>query len=136
MFWDQEKLRNICRGRQMRPAAELFGVSVDDFMRRVVIPRQKKLGQLGQAWQELLPAELQEHSCLEDFRRGSLRVLVDSGVHYAELSMLVRAGLADDLRQKCPTVPISRIKLLRGQWYRKDEEGNKIAQYPGVMNRE
>ncbi len=129
VFWDQEKLRRICKQRQLRPGAKQFGVSVDHFMRRVVIPRHKKLSQLAQAWGELLPAELQEHSCLDEFRRGNLRVLVDSSVHFAELDMLVRAGLADEMRQKCPSLPIARIKLLRGQWYRTDEEGNKIAQY-------
>ena len=129
VFWDQEKLRGICKGRQLRPAAKQFGVSVDHFMRRVVIPRRKKLSQLGQAWGELLPAELLEHSCLEEFRRGNLRVLVDSSVHYAELDMLVRAGLVDEMREKCPSLPIARIKLARGQWYRMDAEGNKIVQY-------
>ena len=106
-----------------------MGTAVNRFVITQVIPRQKKLRQLGQAWSELLPEELLQHSCLESFRRGQLKILVDSAAHYAELNIIVRDGLIDEIRQKCPQLPVSRIKLVRGQWYRQDEQGVRIVEY-------
>ena len=115
--------------RQGKPPAEELKNGVDRFMRRVVIPRRKKLSQLGDAWRELLPAEIVEHSCLESFRGGQLRVLVDSAAHMAELNLLIREGLSEQIRQMCPNLPLSKIKLVRGSWYYTNEEGNRIAIY-------
>ncbi len=129
MEWDRAKLKQICRDKQRRMPGKLLGADVKRFMKRVVGPRQRKLAMLAEAWVALLPEELVEHSCLDKFNRGSLQVLVDSGVHLAELDLLVREGLADGIRQMCPSVPLSRIKLVRGCWYRTDEEGNKIPGY-------
>ena len=122
-------LIEIWRTRQRRIQAKPIKDSVNRFMRRVVAPRRKKLMQLGRAWQELLPAELLDHSCLEGFRGGQLRVLVDSASHMSELDLLIREGMPDQLRQLCPSVPLSGIKLVYGNWYRTDEERNKIPVY-------
>jgi len=129
MEWDQGKLSHIWQQRQQKPAGRWLGQSVDKFLRQVIIPRQKKLSKLGQAWKELLPPELAEHSCLEGLRAGQLRVLVDSAAHLSELNLLLREGLLDELRQMCPQVSLSRIKLVRGQWYDTDEEGTKIPRF-------
>ena len=129
MFWDNKKLRRIGKNRQIRQPAVGLGTSVGTFMRKVVIPRQKRMSKLAQAWSELLPVEMQEHSCLENFSRGQLLVLVDTAGHLAELNMIVREGLLDDIRHLCPTIPISRIKLKRGQWYELDKEGNRIPEF-------
>ncbi len=128
-YWDKKKLREVIKRRQIRTAAQPLSKSVDAFLRRKVIPRQKKLMVLGEAWIELLPPVLQEHSCLENFNRGQLRVLVDNSTYLAELNMMVREGLTEQLREMCPNVPLSKIKLVYGQWYHTDEEGNKIADF-------
>ena len=129
VLWDNKKLRRIGKNRQIRRPAVDLGTSVGLFMRKVVIPRQKRMSKLARAWSELLPVEMQEHSCLEKFTRGRLLVLVDTAGHLAELNMIVREGLLDDIRQLCPTVPISGIKLTRGKWYESDEEGNRIPEF-------
>lgn len=131
--WDKGKLEQLWRQQQLwRPREALprsLKANVDMFMRQAVIPRQKKLAQLARGWVELLPEELVEHSCLEDYRAGRLRVLVDSAPHLAELDMLVRERLLDQLRQVCPGVPLWQIRLVRGRWYHLDENGNKISNY-------
>ncbi|MCF7958182.1 MAG: DUF721 domain-containing protein [Phycisphaerae bacterium] len=129
MQWDKNQLRTIWENKQIKPRAQKLGITVDRFFRRVVIPRQKRLSALAEVWQALLPQELLEHSCLENYTRGNLRVLVDSPVHYAELHMLVREGLLDQMRAECPNIPLSRIKLARGLWYHIDDEGNKIPKF-------
>lgn len=98
-------------------------------MRLVVKPRQRRLSKLAQAWLELLPDELIAHSCLEGYRGGTLRVKVDSAVHLAEINLLLREGLLEHLRELCPRVPLTRIKLIRGYWYHTDEEGNRIPNF-------
>ena len=129
MEWDPKKIRQLVKDRQFKQRDYAFSKTVDTFMRRKVFPRQKKLGQLANAWQELLPAELTEHSCLENFTRGTLKVLVDSPAHLAELNLLVREGLIDHLREMCPSLPLSKIRLVHARWYHVDEEGNKIADF-------
>ena len=56
--WDKGKLEQLWRQQQLwRPRESLprsLKASVDMFMRRAVIPRQKKLAQLARGWVELL----------------------------------------------------------------------------------
>ena len=129
MYWDREKLEQVWQQRQRRQRGKALGSEVMVFMRRLVRPRQRMLSQLSQGWQELLPEELAEHSCLESFRRGQLRVLVDSSSHLHELNLLVQEGLADWLRERCPSAGLSGIKLVHGSWYLMDDEGNQIPHY-------
>ena len=129
MEWDPKKLKLLTKQRQFYQKNYAFGKVVDQFMRRKVYPRQKKLGQLADAWMELLPKELTDHSCLENFSRGTLKVLVDSPAHLAELNLLVREGLIDHLREMCPNLPLSKIKLVHSRWYHVDQEGNQIADF-------
>ena len=129
MYWDREKLDRVLEQRQKTPRGKVLGAEVMLFMKRLVQPRQKMLSQLSQGWQDLLPEELSAHSCLESFRRGQLRVLVDSSSHLHELNLLVQEGLVDWLGERCPNSGLSGIKLVHGYWYRMDDEGNRIPQY-------
>ena len=127
--WDRPQLRQVWKNRQIGVTERPVGELVNNFVRKVVAPRQKKLQQLAAAWQDLLPAELTEHSCLETLSRGRLRVLVDSASHLAELDLLFKEGMLEALRQRCPSVSLGEVRLLRGRWYREDEQGNKIVDY-------
>ena len=98
-------------------------------MRWKVFPRQKKFSGLSQAWEELLPTELVEHCCLDSLQAGKLKVLVDSSSHLFEMNLLVKEGLVDHLRQKCPQSGLSEINLVRGSWYHVDEEQHQIPDY-------
>lgn len=114
--WNLKKLVALQRLRKPAPAAQKLSTYVTKFIRKEVTPRQKKLSRLGQAWQQLLPPELVEHSYLDSFSRGRLRVLVDTAGHMGELDLLLREGLLEHLQQLCPSVSIRQIKLARGQW--------------------
>ena len=126
---EEEYLRQIQQRRTKSPRAIRLGKNVAAFMKHVVEPRQKKLTAVAQAWNALLPVELAEHTCVEELNRGRLKVLVDSAPHLHELNMLLRDDLLEQLRQACPSVHLWRVKLERGQWYRKDEQGWKIPTY-------
>ena len=103
--------------------------AIGTFMKREVFKRQKKLTSLAHAWTHLLPDELIEHSCLDGYRGGTLTVLVDGAGYLSELDLMIREGLLDQMRQLCPTLPLSAIKLKRGRWYHTDEEGHKITAF-------
>lgn len=104
-------------------------------MRREVAPRQKKMSLLGQAWQELLPAELLEHTCLENVHHGTLRVLVDDAPSLFELSQ-IKKELLNQLRDLCPNVAPARIRFVRGRWYYTSEEGAQIPHFKSVKPKE
>lgn len=112
-----------------------LGADIDKFMRYQVAKRQRRLTEVAQIWRELLPEELLEHTCLEDIRSGRLRVMVDSAAHLAELELLVREGLLEEMRNLYPRIGLTGIKLLRGQWYRQDADGSQIAEYKGQSHR-
>lgn len=126
---EQQDLKQLWENRQFRRRDSSLKSVLDRFMRRQVYPRARKTVRLGRAWAALLPEELVEHSCLDGLRNGQLQVLVDSAAHLYELNLLIKQGLLGELRDMCPSVAISRIKLVRGIWYRIDEEGNKIPDY-------
>ena len=121
--WNLKKLVALQRLRRPAPAAHKLSDYVKKFVSKEITPRQKKLSRLGQAWQQLLPVELIEHSYLDSFSRGRLRVLVDTASHMGELDLLLREGLLEQLQQLCPSVSIHQIKLARGQWFYPAEQG-------------
>ena len=125
-WWDKEQLQRVWESRQPQRKTKALSQGGDKFMRRKVYPRQKKLSGLAQAWQELLPIELIEHSCLNSFSAGRLLVLVDNSSHLFEMNLLIKEGLVDHLRQECPQSGLVEIKLIRGTWYRTDEEQHQI----------
>jgi len=129
-YYDNNQLHWIWQNRQRSRNCRKVGDAVSDFVKKWIRPRHKKLAALAGAWQALLPPELVEHSCLESLQRGQLRVLVDSAGHLAELSMLVRGGLAEQLRAHCPSAGLSQIKLVRGTWQRLNEEGLPVPTFP------
>ena len=122
-------LQNTWKQRQLSEAAAPLGKHLNAFARKAIAPRKRHLSELAQAWQELLTSELVEHSSLESYRAGQLRVLVDSAPHLFELDILVKEGLIDKLQEMCPDLPLIRIKLIRGKWYRPTEDGGKVPLY-------
>jgi len=125
---NDQKLEQITKNRQKKPSAIPLKNLVQSFMKRDVYPRQRKLAFLACAWQQLLPDELIEHTCLENIRGGRLRVLVDNASCLHELTLL-KENLLTQLYELCPEVALSDIKFIRGTWYKTNEEGVKIAKY-------
>lgn len=61
---------------------------------------QKKLGELINLWDELVPPELAEHSSLLGIRGGVLQVAADSSALVFEIDRLLREGLLKELRSR------------------------------------
>jgi len=133
--WDKHTLNRVTETRRARQTAKPLANLIDNFVRREVMPRQKKLGILGQAWRELLPEELLKHTCLETLHRGTLRVLVDDASSLFELNQ-IKEELQDQLREFCPNAAPDRMRFIRGCWYRTNEEGIQIPDYKSVKPKE
>ena len=133
--WDKHALNRVTKNRQVRKPTQPLAKLVEQFVRREVVPRQKKLSRLGQAWRELLPETLREHTCLENVSRGTLKVLVDNGPSLYELNQL-KEELLDQLRQLCPSVAPAEIRFVRGFWYHTNEEGTPIPDYKSIKTKE
>jgi Dna[CI] antecedent, DciA len=133
--WDKHALNRVTKNRQVRKTTQPLAKFVDQFVRREVVPRQKKLSRLGQAWCELLPEMLRKHTCLENIYRGTLKILVDDGPSLYELSQL-KEELLVQLRQLCPSVAPAEIRFVRGFWYHTNEEGTPIPDYKSIKPKE
>ena len=96
---------------------ELIGGAIVDLYERQIERRQSKLAQVADVWGQLVPAALQERSCLESLHRGRLGVVVDSAPHLYELKQLMLAGLERQLLAACRAAGVRRITLKRGRWY-------------------
>ena len=129
--WDKHTLHRVTKARRSREIARPISDLVGTFIRREVIPRQKRLARLGRAWRELLPEELLEHTCLENLSCGVLRVLVDNAPSLYELNQ-IKEELLDQLRQYCPGIAPAEIRFVRGLWYRTNEEGVRMPDYKSV----
>jgi hypothetical protein len=122
VLWDNRSLQRVWRQRQRATAGGKLGTVLQQYVKKTLQPRWKKLAQVGQAWQEVLPEELVQHSCLEKLQAGQLVVKVDSAVHFYELQQLIQGDLLHQLRQGCSGVTITRIKLQRGTWIERDQD--------------
>lgn len=60
----------------------------------------KRLGELIELWQELLPADVASRTALSGVQRGVLQVRVDSAATAFEVDRLLRSGLEKELRSR------------------------------------
>jgi hypothetical protein len=94
-----QRLLQLQASRGRRPAdASIAGpvLSVADSAQRT----QRRLGELAELWQELLPRDLVQHTALAGFRGGVLQVTTDSAATSFELDRLLRGGIEAQLRRR------------------------------------
>ena len=111
---DESADRHLKRLRHWRNTSEpdLSMRFVKQQFEREVARPHKQLGRFVELWQELVPTELAQHTRLEGFSRGTLRVAVDSSPHLYELNRMLRAGLERELIRRQPGgTPLRRVKL-------------------------
>ncbi len=105
----------------------------DQFKSQVAKPHQQ-VKKLSEAWIELVPPNLRQHTRLESFSRGTLKVTVDSASHRYELDRMLRSGLE---RQLISLVggKLRRVRLgqasLDQPWSR--DERNENESNPGGL---
>ena len=100
-----------------------MGTLIRAFIKAQGLDRPSPLAVLRSTWDELVGSELSRHSRLEGFRRGTLRVVVDSAAHMSELQTLIRSGLTEQIAERFDQRPISSIRLRLGHQLRRRVTG-------------
>ena len=121
---DDAQLQTIWQQRQRPQRATALAAPLGVLMKRTLGRRVKQLGALSEAWDDLLPEALRDHTALESFARGVLTVMVDSAAHRFQLQTLLEGGLLKELRARCPQA-INKVRLLPGQFYSVDLENGE-----------
>lgn len=125
---DDKQLRTAWQNRQAPETIRHLGEPLAVLMKHTLATRVKRLGALAAIWDEVIPAELCEHTALESYARGTLTVMVDSAPHRFRLDSELRAGLRRSLADRF-SGPLNRIKLVPGQFYSVDLEGNRRYEF-------
>ncbi len=78
-----------------------------------ISPQQSRFHEVSLIWNQLLPAEFQEHCEITDISGGQLKILVDSPAYTHELR-LCTPQLLEALQSQCPRARIKTIKVTVG----------------------
>ncbi len=116
------QLRTVWEQRQVRRQPQPLAPALQQFMKRTLGPRVRKLSQLAAIWDEVLPEQLRAHTALEGFANGVLTVLVDSAAHRFQIDTLLRGGLQREIQNRFSGA-LRKIRLVPGQFYTIDETG-------------
>ena len=91
-----ERLRKL----RSRPGGELSIAGMVNATANDAKRTHKKLGELIELWQELVPPQYACHTSLVGLRGGVLQVAVDSSSIGYEIDRLLRNGLMNELRSR------------------------------------
>jgi hypothetical protein len=121
---DEAQLQTIWQQRQPHRRAAHLSEPIALLMKHKLGKRVKQLAKLGEIWDEIIPQEISEHTALDSYARSVLTVLVDSAAHRFQLRTLLDGGLKREIQQRF-TGPIDKIRLVPGQFYAVDINGDR-----------
>lgn len=102
------------RAARVRPARDLSIASLINATHKRAADVQRRLGELIEIWEALVPEELSSHTRLTALRGSVLHVAVDSSPIAFELDRLLREGLDVALRQRYRRT-LTRVKVTLAQ---------------------
>lgn len=112
---DDAQLRTIWQQRQLREPAVPLARPLTVLMKRDLARRVRNFGQLAEIWDEVVPQPVRDHTAIEGFSRGVLRVLVDSAAHRFQLRMMLDGGLQRQIQSRFSGA-LNKIKLVPGHF--------------------
>ncbi len=121
---DDQQLKTAWQNRQWTDTVRHMSEPLTMLMKHTLAKRVRQLGALAGIWDEVIPADLREHTALEGYARGTLTVMVDSAAHRFKLDSILNSGVRKTLADQF-SGPLNRIKLVPGQFYSVDIEGNR-----------
>jgi hypothetical protein len=108
----------MTRYKQTAPMKfETLGADLVSFFKHDVQKKQTKFGKVAEIWQQLIPVTLIDHTCIESFTTGTLKVLVDSSSHLYELKTVLLAGLEKQILLAGRAHGLRKITMKLGRWY-------------------
>ena len=131
---DDAQLQAVWQNRRLADSFTHVGHPVAMLMKHTLEKRVRQLSKLASAWDEVIQPEIREHTALEGFRAGVLRVTVDSAAHRFQLQTMLTGGLLKELRSRFSGT-LSKVRLVPGQFYSVDLAGQKRYGWPGPGGR-
>jgi hypothetical protein len=110
---EREYLKRLSEWKQAHPPDLSLSFLKKQFKRDIERPH-KQLGDLGELWRSLLPAEIVQRTRLEGLSRGVLRVTVNSSATLYELDRLLREGVDRELKRQHKGM-LTKVRLRLGQ---------------------
>ncbi|MHC4562103.1 MAG: DciA family protein [Planctomycetota bacterium] len=118
---DDAQLRTVWQQRQRRDSVTPLAQPLTQLVERTLAKRVRQFGSISQAWDDVMPESVRDHTALEGYQRGTLTVMVDSASHRFKLQTLLDGGLKNQIQSRC-SQPINKIRLTLGQFYQLDPE--------------
>ncbi len=125
---DDAQLRTVWQQRQFNDRIAHISQPLTVLTKHVLAKRVRQLSKLAAIWDEVVPAEIAEHTALESFNRGVLKVIVDSAAHRFKLQMLLDGGLMAEIRSRFSGA-LDKVRLVPGQFYSVDLAGQPRYQF-------
>jgi hypothetical protein len=132
-FTEPDSLRNLHRlhkHKQVHHAQiKTLGVDLVVFFKKDIQRKQTRFGQIADVWQHFIPETMIEHTCLESFHAGTLKVLVDSSSHLYEMRLVLSSGLEKQIIAACRGAGLRKITLKLGRWYDGEEPNQRRVNF-------
>jgi hypothetical protein len=109
-----DELQRIQQHRNQR-ARDISIVSAVQGVAREASRHHKKLGQLSELWEQLLPPAIACRTSFSSLRAGTLYVIADSSAVAFELDRVLRAGVLAELRKRFDGTLVSVKTRLQSQ---------------------
>jgi predicted nucleic acid-binding Zn ribbon protein len=116
--------------QQRRPGKRAAHVSqpIQMLMKYRLARRVRALSRMAEVWDEVVPADVRDHTALERLERGTLTVMVDSAAHRFRLQMLLNGGLLKEIRQRFSGA-LNKVRLVPGQFCAVDLAGESRYEF-------
>jgi len=119
---DDKQLRTVWQQRQFDDRICHLSGPLTTLMKHTLAKRVRQLSDLAAIWDEVIPAEIADHTALEGLHRGVLTVLVDSASHRFQLQTLLTGGLLAEMQRRCKGA-LQKVRLRPGTFYSVDLAG-------------
>ena len=108
---DQEKtLRGATSWQQrIKPTTERLGAVADNYL-KLNERTFRKNSEIVDAWEQIVPRQLHEHSRLSKISGGCVYIEVETGAYMHEMQ-LISTELLENIKARCPYSTIKKIKV-------------------------
>ena len=119
---NEAQLRTVWQQRQRPDRVAHLSDPLGRFMKYTLSRRVRQFGDLVKLWEDIIPTAIRDHTALESFNQGVLKVAVDSAAHRFQLQTLLAGGLLKRFQERFAGA-LKKIALEPGQFYILDETG-------------
>jgi hypothetical protein len=108
---DDATLRTIWQQKRGRYRPVNLAEPLTILMKKELSRNVRDVGDISEAWDQILPPEIVNHTSLESYNRGVLTVSVSSSSRRFQLQTFLSGGGLQELRDRCRRA-INKVKLV------------------------